>query len=162
MPDFGIQTHRLTLTHGLTHAAKQRNHNRLNVVRESRESDFNPMRVERRNICVIKMCVRVPAHARAHGRVRKGAETDSPDSRDSRTQQPGRDENVCDGSTGPHVLPTNALARTGGQPIGHGLRPVGPRRVRGLALANSTQPRFHRQPPACQRMVNYGHCGHVF
>jgi hypothetical protein len=76
------QTHRLTLTHGLTHAAKGRCRKELMSFRESVSQNPGPMRVGE-EVVMYTMCVhvlRVYAHAHAPARMRKGAETDSRDS----------------------------------------------------------------------------------
>ena len=84
MRDRGVQTHRLTVTHGLTHAANRRSPKRLRGDRESVSLIFDPkhFRWENRidlvingacpHVCVCAR-VRAPAHV-------KGRKTDSPDS----------------------------------------------------------------------------------
>ena len=65
MPDLGVQTHTVTLTHGLTHAAKRRGHKGLGMVCESVSLISLPKRMERRNkYAIILMCVFACTHVR--------------------------------------------------------------------------------------------------
>jgi bacterioferritin-associated ferredoxin len=81
MRDYPSVTHRLTLTHDLTHGVKPCSRKCLAAVRESVSQVSKSIRIE--NQCI--RCVRsARAHMYAHARVRthmcKGLETDSSDS----------------------------------------------------------------------------------
>lgn len=63
-----IQTRRLTMTHGLTHAAKRRCRNGLMRVRESVSLNLHPLRREKKNYVCVYEGACVPASACACGR----------------------------------------------------------------------------------------------
>jgi hypothetical protein len=88
MRDCTVVTHRLTLTHGLTHALKPCGRKCLVMVRESVSQVSKSMRIENQYMRYVRSA---RAHMCAHARVRthmcKGLETDS---HDSQTHGPRR------------------------------------------------------------------------